>query len=706
MQLSNAPLKLQLPFANAGGKNTIPVASQIGITAGAASLTDGFPPLTRTPLAAGGVPPSGLDMNGILFETSAIARWICAGGGFPYDSTFANDSNVGGYPKGARVMRSDSLGYWQNTVDNQTTDPEAAGAVAAGWVPDFVPASASITLSNANVTLTPLQYGKEVIIFTGTLSANINVIFPAALPKSWVIINQTTGVFTITCKTPSGTGVVVTSTQVIAGDGTNIVSIQAFNPGIVRMFRINTNQWIVRNPNGSFVDISATTTGGLQEAINAAVSGGWDLSIEGGGVTGSVYPGTDVATITATTSISFPPMSNKNIKINSLTINFTLSGTSTPGLLFDSMKGCNLQLDCTLNYTGNGQTIKFKPVGARPGDNVIGISNNWIQLPRSLYLAGGSDSTSACVGVDAASTGTIANNNISIREQGGGGVAKYGIYIPDSLFTANLVTIIYIHDVLNRGIQNGTTTGNTNNDNDWRIGVLNCTAASSIGIETYGSFDTINFAATNGSGTLDLGIKLQTNSAGNIVTIRQAATVATAVFSDLGTAGTNIIYTNGKINANGIAFPATQVSSSNVNTLDDYKEGTFTPSMTFATPGNLSLGSITTQTGTYTKIGRLVVANFLLTCTPSFGSASGELRFTGLPFSVDTAGNACNAVISFQNFNATNYTTFVAQAISGQTYCRVQASGQGQTRATLNTTNVNSGSVIIVEFTLSYFAAT
>jgi hypothetical protein len=43
MNLSSAPDKLYLPFASAGGRNTIPVGSQIGITAGAASLTDGFP---------------------------------------------------------------------------------------------------------------------------------------------------------------------------------------------------------------------------------------------------------------------------------------------------------------------------------------------------------------------------------------------------------------------------------------------------------------------------------------------------------------------------------------------------------------------------------------------------------------------------------------------------------------------------------------
>lgn len=707
MQLSNAPAKLTLPFANAGGKNTVPVASQIGITPGAASYTDGFPPLTRTPLVSGGVPPSGLDMNGALFPVTALARWAAAGGGYPYDSTFANDSNIGGYPKGARVLRSDGFGYWQNTIDNQTTDPEAAGAVAAGWVPDFQPGIVSIALTNANVTLTPLQYGKEVIVLTGTLTASVNIIFPAALGKTWTVVNQTTGVFVVTLKTPSGAGIVSTNNQVVFGDGTNILGVQAFNPGIVRMFRVNTNQWLVRNPNGSAVDISATTTGGLQEAINAAVSGGWDLNVDGGGVTGSVYPGTDVATITATSSVSFPPMSNKNIKINSLTINFTLSGTSTPGFLFDSMKGCKIQTDCTINYTGNGQTVKFKPVGVRPADNLIGITNCYIEIPRSLYLAGGSDSTSACIGIDAASTGTMVNNIILFREQGGGGVAKYGFYMPDSLFSQNVVTIIYIHDVLNRGIQNGTTTGNTNTANDWRIGVLNPTASGSIGIETYASFETTNFAAVNGSGTLDIGIKLQTNTVSNIVTIRRAATVATAVFSDLGTAGSNIIFTTGKINANGLTFPATQVSSSGVNTLDDYVEGTFTASVTFDTPGNLALSAVSAA-GSYTKIGRLVVVRFNWFGIMTFGgSASGNLRLTGLPYAVDSAGDSMPGAIALQNVTTVGFSSYNVVSVGGQTYCNVQASGSAATSiATVGKANIISGGATAFNFTLSYFAAT
>lgn len=225
MQLSNIPDKLVLPWATSGSKNAIPVASQIGITAGAASLTDGFPPLTMTPVAAGGVPPSGLDMNGILYEMSNILRWANAGGGYVYDSTFANDSHVGGYPKGARVMRSDGFGYWLNTVDNNVTDPESAGAAAAGWVPDFSNGAAAVTMTSANITLTPLQYGKPLIVITGTLTGNLNLIFPAIVGR-WVVINGTTGNYSITAKTAAGTGVVVPQGFVgpVDGDGVNIYS--------------------------------------------------------------------------------------------------------------------------------------------------------------------------------------------------------------------------------------------------------------------------------------------------------------------------------------------------------------------------------------------------------------------------------------------------------------------------------------------------
>lgn len=220
MNLSSAPSKIVLPFANSGTKTTIPVASQIGITDGAASLTDGFPPLTLTPKAAGGVPPFGQDMNGILYAVSAVVRWANAGAGYVYDSEFATNANVSGYPKGARILRTDGTGYWINTVDGNTTDPESGGA---GWYPDFTVGAAAVTMTSSNVTLTALQYGKQVIIISGTLTANVQLIFPAMVAK-WTVINNTTGNYTIICKTSAGNGVTVSGVQELVGDGTNIKS--------------------------------------------------------------------------------------------------------------------------------------------------------------------------------------------------------------------------------------------------------------------------------------------------------------------------------------------------------------------------------------------------------------------------------------------------------------------------------------------------
>ena len=85
----------------------------------------------------------------------------------------------------------------------------------------------------------------------------------------------------------------------------------------------------------------------------------------------------------------------------------------------------------------------------------------------------------------------------------------------------------------------------------------------------------------------------------------------------------------------GVAFPATQSASSDANTLDDYEEGTFTPSLTF---GGASVGiTYSTRTFEYVKIGRQVTISGELTLT-SKGSSTGTAQLTGLPFTA-TSGN-------------------------------------------------------------------
>ena len=137
MQDSGVPPKIPLPFANgAGGPyiNAIPLASQIGITNGAASYTDGFPPLTFVSLSAGGSGPFGKDFNGLLNQVTAGLQWAQAGGPWKYDGTFA--TQIGGYPQGAIIASASTFGlFWLSTADNNTVNPDNGPSPA--WIPIF-----------------------------------------------------------------------------------------------------------------------------------------------------------------------------------------------------------------------------------------------------------------------------------------------------------------------------------------------------------------------------------------------------------------------------------------------------------------------------------------------------------------------------------------------------------------------------------------
>ena len=86
--------------------------------------------------------------------------------------------------------------------------------------------------------------------------------------------------------------------------------------------------------------------------------------------------------------------------------------------------------------------------------------------------------------------------------------------------------------------------------------------------------------------------------------------------------------------AGQIKFPATQNASANANTLDDYKEGTFTPDLY-----NAGYSSTwTTKTGKYTKIGNLVYITMLFDSGVS-GTVGGALTVSGLPYAYSGAGN-------------------------------------------------------------------
>ncbi len=155
----------------------------------------------------------------------------------------------------------------------------------------------------------------------------------------------------------------------------------------------------------------------------------------------------------------------------------------------------------------------------------------------------------------------------------------------------------------------------------------------------------------------------------------------------------------------GISFPATQSASSDANTLDDYEEGTWTPVLTFATPGNLSV-AYTTQIGTYTKIGRLVIVAFnILTSTFTHTTASGALTITGLPFSSSSGLSCQGATAWWQGITKASYTSVGFYVSNGGSSLLGAISGSGQTLANIVPGDMPTAGTVNLQAVVSYFSA-
>jgi hypothetical protein len=136
----------------------------------------------------------------------------------------------------------------------------------------------------------------------------------------------------------------------------------------------------------------------------------------------------------------------------------------------------------------------------------------------------------------------------------------------------------------------------------------------------------------------------------------------------------------------GITFPATQSASSDANTLDDYEEGTWTP-----TDGSGAGLSITNLGSYYTKVGRLVVAT-LDVVYPTTANTSA-VSLAGFPFVSALVADSAGSVA---------YTDYVPAAPiflqlgTSTSTLRILSSGALITNAAVSTKRF--------QITVSYFA--
>lgn len=166
---------LAMPFANDGDKNTIPASAT---STGNASLAEGFPPITQTPIEKGGIPPSRADFNGILNLATRLQYFLQQGGYFTFDTTVA--TLLGGYPENAVLYNLQSDGSIHllksaktNNTDNFITTPSVIGT---SWI-DVTPGAGNVVYYSGDTGNSLLQNedGTKIVVSGESLPNNIEI---------------------------------------------------------------------------------------------------------------------------------------------------------------------------------------------------------------------------------------------------------------------------------------------------------------------------------------------------------------------------------------------------------------------------------------------------------------------------------------------------------------------------------------------------
>jgi hypothetical protein len=182
----------------------------------------------------------------------------------------------------------------------------------------------SKSLAAGDVTLTTAEGRYAVLELTGTLTANRNLVVPAK-SKLYLVINSTSGSFTATVKTASGTGVAVAQGRraFLYSDGTNVVAAGAMTAG--RIPYVASDGQL--SDNNKFLYDPATNLFSITDGVGTA---GFRLSA------GGVVPGYGALFTTPDTP------SVTNFTLGSSNIDTLLNAPAANGIIYFRAGGTDL----------------------------------------------------------------------------------------------------------------------------------------------------------------------------------------------------------------------------------------------------------------------------------------------------------------------------------------------------------------------------
>lgn len=131
----------------------------------------------------------------------------------------------------AGVVSANTTGFTAGRMPLYTA--VTAGSVVTSYTDhrtQFVPFKARVSqaMADANQTIDHIKARADIIVCTGALTAQRNLVVPHSLGP-WIVFNNTTGGFGVQVIGATGTGIVIAATKhaIVYSDGTNIVRATA-----------------------------------------------------------------------------------------------------------------------------------------------------------------------------------------------------------------------------------------------------------------------------------------------------------------------------------------------------------------------------------------------------------------------------------------------------------------------------------------------
>lgn len=558
----------------------------------------------------------------------------------------------------ALPVTGELAGTWGTTVNNSITS-----------LLDTAVAGTTTLSTDADVTLTTTtgasNQARQMILLCSGARTALRTITAPAQSKVYVVINNTTGGYGVKI-VGSGptTGVTVANgkTAVLAWNGSDFVEVAPATAttatnlagglagsvpyqsgaGATTFLGIGTNNYVLTSDGSAPLWTANTGTGNVVRASSPSLTT----------PTLGVASATSINKLAITAPATSATLTIADGKTLTASNTLTFTGTDSSSVAFGT--------GGTVAYTSNNLSVFAATTSAQLAGVISDETGSGsLVFGTSPTLATPTITTSATVPLVIGGTGTTST--LTLRSTSGVGTTGADIILQ----TGNNGATEAMRIINSGNVGIGT------NAPSYKLHVSGSTREPAM-IESSSATDTIVHIKNTGAGGSDWQLRSTANSSpygGGAFVIYDNAASDRLIITSAGNIGISrspsyLLDVNGTARFNttigvgntapaasgaGVSFPATQAASSDANTLDDYEEGTWTPTQ----GAGLTVVGSYSSAGRYTKIGRTVtVCGYLGGSTSVAISSANTVLCGGLPFTA-AASPVSTGVLTNNSFNTT-----------------------------------------------------